>query len=73
MATFSPTRLRARRIAAGLTREELAMAVARGALTVSFWERGVKTPYYGTIVAAARALGCDPADLCEPVARRASR
>jgi len=49
------------------------MAVARGALTVSFWERGVKTPYYGTIVAAARALGCDPADLCEPVARRASR
>ena len=73
MGSFSPSRLRARRLAAGVSREELAIAVSRTALTVSLWERGLKTPYANTIGSIARRLNCTSADLCEPARRRAAR
>lgn len=73
LAPFSPTRLRARREAAGITREELAASVVRGYGTIATWELGRFAPTHRTLLAIARALDCDVADLCEPTPRRSSR
>lgn len=67
---FSGTRLRAAREDAGLSREQLAVAVTRAATTVASWECGRKIPHPDTIFAIARALGVKPQDLMEIPARR---
>ncbi|MHB8488781.1 MAG: helix-turn-helix transcriptional regulator [Candidatus Dormibacteria bacterium] len=65
MGTFSPARLRARREALGITRDQLGRRVGRTLQTVGYWETGRARPRVHTLHVVARALKCDPADLCE--------
>lgn len=69
MATFSPTKLRARREALGLNREDVAVRVTRGVQTIYYWEIGRVTPPPRTLAALAQQLDCTVADLCEPPRR----
>jgi transcriptional regulator with XRE-family HTH domain len=62
---FSGEALRMAREAAGLSREELAVAVGRTAQTIYRWERGHAVPYESAITAVARVLGVRPAELTE--------
>lgn len=73
VATFSPARLRARRVAAGVSRQELADYTARGLSTIGLWERGKVTPHLRTLAIIAEGLGCTVEDLCEPPTTRRSR
>ncbi|MGI8847934.1 MAG: helix-turn-helix domain-containing protein [Candidatus Dormibacteria bacterium] len=67
MSDFSPSRLRARREAANLAREHLAVACNRSVQAVYRWETGRGTPSRPSIVLMARCIGCKVADLlCEP-------
>lgn len=54
-------RLRAMRIAAGLSQEQLAVRLGTdvAAGTVSRWERGTRVPTVATLVRIAEALGAD--------------
>lgn len=56
---FSGSSLRARRITAGLRREDLAQAVNRSYSTVVLLEQGKVLPSVPTLVALSEALGCD--------------
>ena len=73
-AIFCPDQLRARRESAGLSREHLAIVVARSAQTVGYWERGIVVPSHRSLALVAERLGCTVADLCAAPrrARRAS-
>jgi transcriptional regulator with XRE-family HTH domain len=72
VATFSPTRLRARREALGLSREHVAIRVTRTAQTIRLWEIGAVAPWPSTLNVLAQQLNCNVADLCEPTTRRRS-
>lgn len=62
MPTYSPTQLRERRRAAGLSQEQLAVAIGRSYSSVRFYERGVTTPPADVLTALAVAIGCAPTD-----------
>jgi transcriptional regulator with XRE-family HTH domain len=66
VATFSPTRFRACREAADVSRQELARYVVRSEQTIRLWERGKVKPPEHAIRAIADGLGCTFADLHEP-------
>lgn len=55
-----------RRLAAGLSRERLAVAAGVTSKTVFNIERGLVEPNEATLRVLAQALGCDVADLSEP-------
>jgi transcriptional regulator with XRE-family HTH domain len=59
------SRIRARRKARGWSQAELAEAVGVGANYIGILERGQKLPTLNTLVAAAKALGCSPAELLD--------
>jgi DNA-binding XRE family transcriptional regulator len=73
VATFSPDQLRTRRESAGLSREHLAIVVARSSQTIGYWERGVVTPSLRSLAVVAERLGCTVDDLYETRSRRSSR
>ncbi len=73
MSHFSPTRLRTQRERAGLTREELCVAIDRGYRSLEMWERGLSEPEPPVIRKMALALDCTIADLCEPTRTRVAR
>jgi ribosome-binding protein aMBF1 (putative translation factor) len=62
---FSPTRLRAAREAAGLSKEALAVALNRPFWTLNAWERGTSAPSIANAQKLARALGLSIDDLVE--------
>jgi transcriptional regulator with XRE-family HTH domain len=64
--SFSPARLRERRAAKHLTREQLAVAAGRSASTIALLERGEVDPKSASVGAIAAALGCDVCDLFAP-------
>ena len=53
------TALRARRLAVGMSQQELANASGRDQSDISNYERGQNTPSMATLVKLADALGCD--------------
>lgn len=65
-ADFDPSRLRAAREAAGLTRGALAEAANVHASSVSEWEAGRQVPRVVTVAALAAALRIRPVDLLAP-------
>jgi transcriptional regulator with XRE-family HTH domain len=65
---FSGPKLRAVRIAAGLTREHVALRLGCSAVTIGAYERGDNTPTMATLIALAGALGIHPGELFEPLA-----
>lgn len=65
--SFSPIRIRSAREAAGLTREQVCVAIGRSARTVELWERGLTVPPNTVGPLLARALGCTVAELREVV------
>jgi transcriptional regulator with XRE-family HTH domain len=56
-------RIRAARVAAGLTQGELASRLGARRATISDWERGRVRQPAEALVAIAKACGCQPADL----------
>ena len=60
--------VRARRLAQGRSQEALALDAGLSLRHVSELERGLKTPSLLTVLAVARALGCRPGDLVNPLA-----
>jgi transcriptional regulator with XRE-family HTH domain len=62
---FSPERLRAARIAAGLTPEQLATAIGRSSFSTRRYESGQSRPRAGDLGRLADALGISPGDLFE--------
>jgi len=50
--------IRAARIEAGLTQEQLAEKIGSGQNRVSAWERGATSPNLSTLELIAAALGC---------------
>lgn len=64
---FSSHRLRERRQAAGLQREELALLVHRTAGAVYALERGHSLPSVGVLAALADALQCPVDDLFDDI------
>jgi transcriptional regulator with XRE-family HTH domain len=56
-------RLRARRLAAGLSQEALAFSSGLHRTEISLLERGGRDPRLSTVVRLAAALGADPAEL----------
>lgn len=61
--TFSPQKLRAARLAAGLSHERVALAVGRSSFTTRGYELGTSTPPASIIGRLADVLGADVADL----------
>lgn len=61
--TPTPSGLLQRRLAAGLTQEQLGVAAGVTAKTIASIERGFSRPQRTTLEAIARALGCDADDL----------
>jgi transcriptional regulator with XRE-family HTH domain len=61
--SFDGSRLQQGREAKGWSRGRLAAAVSKTVASVSGWERNVRTPEAATLVALAKALGLQPADL----------
>jgi transcriptional regulator with XRE-family HTH domain len=57
--SFSGKRFREIRERRGMSREELALAVNRGAIQIYRWEREIQLPSPATIGAIARALRVD--------------
>lgn len=55
--------IRAARLAAGLTRAELAVACRHGESSVIAWENGLRYPSLATLAAIADALDVTPGDL----------
>jgi transcriptional regulator with XRE-family HTH domain len=62
---FSPSRLRQLRLAAGMTRTEIAYAASRAEQSVWLWEAGRTTPPTDVLERIAQALGCRIDDLFE--------
>jgi transcriptional regulator with XRE-family HTH domain len=58
-------RLRAVRQAAGLSPEQIGVAVRRSALTVLAYERGTVLPSAAMVAALADAIGCSVEELFE--------
>lgn len=63
---FSPKRLRAARIAAGLRPEQLALTIGRSVYSIHEYERGRVQPPVDIAAALADALGCGVEQLIEP-------
>ena len=61
------TNLRARRLAAGLSQEQLSRLTDLHPTEISRLERGVREPRLSTIVRVARALGVSPSELLDRV------
>jgi transcriptional regulator with XRE-family HTH domain len=59
LRTIDPTRLVARRVAAGLTRDELASRVGVSRRMIFFYEQGAHTPTPARLERLAEALGCE--------------
>jgi transcriptional regulator with XRE-family HTH domain len=59
--------LRARRLAAGLSQEQLSRLTDLHPTEISRLERGVREPRLSTIVRVARALGVSPSELLDRV------
>lgn len=59
MTTFSPTRIRQARLAANLSRNDLAMRARTSEKNIARWERGEHTPRLEHIAAIAEATGRD--------------
>jgi transcriptional regulator with XRE-family HTH domain len=57
---FDPAKLRAARVAAGLSQEKLAARMRVPRISVVRWEGGHRRPYAGTLAALAEALGLAP-------------
>lgn len=57
MTTFSPTRIRQARLAANLSRNDLAMRARTSEKNIARWERGEHTPRFEHIAAIAEATG----------------
>lgn len=55
--------VRGLREAAGLTQDTLASAAGIGRVTLIRIENGEQSPRYSTLIALARALGCEPGEL----------
>ncbi len=73
MPTVDPNQLRARREAAGLTREQAATALAKSFKAIEAFERGANVPPGNVLVAMARLYGVAVEDLCrdgEPAGAR---
>ena len=70
MPTVDPNQLRARREAAGLTREQAATALAKSFKAIEAYERGANVPPGNVLVAMARLYGVAVEDLCREAARR---
>ena len=64
---FDPARLRAARVAAGLSQQALAEAVEVHVNTVVEWEAGRQVPRVEAVAALAQALQVTPPDLLAPV------
>lgn len=64
---FDHVRLRAARIAAGLTQHELADAVGVKQPTVSQWENGVRSPRATKLSHLAELLGIEVTELVAPI------
>jgi transcriptional regulator with XRE-family HTH domain len=62
---FDGTRLQKAREAKGWSRGRLAAEVGKAVASVSGWERNVRTPEAATLVALARAVGLEAADLLD--------
>lgn len=63
--TFSPRRLVASRRGAGMTREQVAVAIARSWTSVKQYERGVVIPPAPVLARLADVLGCTIDDFFE--------
>ena len=61
------TNLRARRLAAGLSQEQLSRLTDLHPTEISRLERGVREPRLSTIVRVAWALGVSPSELLDRV------
>ena len=59
LRTVDPARLLARRVQAGLTRNELASRVGVSRRMIFFYEQGAHTPTPARLERLAEALGCD--------------
>jgi len=73
MATVDPNRLRARREAAGLTREQTATALAKSFKAIEAYERGANVPPGNVLVAMAQLYGVTVEDLCRDDAPAGAR
>jgi len=62
--------LRSRRVAAGLTQEELAFASDLDRTYVSLLERGIRQPSLTTIYSVSKALGIKPWVLLKDISNR---
>lgn len=62
---FSPSRLAQLRKDAGLTREEVAVALRKSYGTIAFYERGEVTPPVPMIEELAHLFGVTPGDFFE--------
>jgi transcriptional regulator with XRE-family HTH domain len=60
---FSPSKLRAARVQAGLSRDELEDLSCRSARTIALYEQGAQRPSTQAIKALSRALGIPYAGL----------
>ena len=63
---FDPARLRAHRLAAGLTQDRLAARVGVVTARIGDWERGRFRPTPASLTRLAAALGTSPAELQTP-------
>jgi DNA-binding XRE family transcriptional regulator len=70
---FSGEKMAARRIAQGLQREHLAVAIHKTADTVRRHEAGTLNPPASTVGTYAGLLGCTPSDLYETAETGAER
>jgi DNA-binding XRE family transcriptional regulator len=62
---FSPHQLRQRRRAAGLSREQVAVAIGRSYWTVAAYEVGRATPPIPVALKLTAMLGCELSDLLD--------
>lgn len=69
---FSGQALRRQRQAAGFTREQLAVAVARSVSSIAAWEQGKVTPGADSLGRVAAVLGCSTDELFAAEADRAA-
>jgi transcriptional regulator with XRE-family HTH domain len=65
VAVFVGERLRSRRMAAGKSREQLAVDVGRSLYSIAGYELGHIDPPASIVAALADSLGCSPGDLFE--------
>jgi transcriptional regulator with XRE-family HTH domain len=65
MFILSPQALRAAREHAGLSREQLAIAVGRSASTITLYENGLRSPTRAVLMRLAAVLGVTPRSIVE--------